>query len=139
MADWFAHVAQRTASLAGHPLSFVTVVFLLVVWAASGPLFGFDTTWQLLVNTGTTIVTFLMVFLIQNTQNRDSEALHIKLDELLHSIRGAREELLDAEEESTRQLQERRDEFRKLAVKARDGIRVKESESREPGDDQPER
>jgi len=82
---WFSRFASRTAQVVGHPFMFLLAVAALVGWAASGPLFRFSDTWQLVINTGTTIVTFLVVFLIQNTQNRDAKALHLKLDELIRS------------------------------------------------------
>lgn len=94
-------------------------VSALVVWAASGPLFGYSDTWQLVINTGTTIVTFLMVFLIQNTQNRDSEALHVKLDELIRSTKGAHNALLDLEELEESELDKIRGDYEKLAEAAR--------------------
>ena len=88
----FANAASRTA---GRPYAFALAVIVIVVWAITGPLFGFSDTWQLVINTGTTIITFLMVFLIQNTQNRDSEAVQIKLDEIIRALEGAHNALLD--------------------------------------------
>ena len=89
MAKLFARVAGRISALSGHYVTFLVALGLIVVWAVSGPFFGFSETWQLVINTGTTIVTFLMVFLIQNTQNRDALAMHLKLDELIHAIENA--------------------------------------------------
>jgi low affinity Fe/Cu permease len=115
----FASAASRST---GKPITFVLAASIVVVWALSGPLFGFSDTWQLVINTGTTIITFLMVFLIQNTQNRDSEAMHIKMDEMIRAIEGAHNALLDLEELEDDELDEIRQRYRKLARKARDDI-----------------
>src|ERR1044072_3817910 len=95
---WFGRFAKQVAKGSGHPGTFAGAVALLIIWAISGPIFGFSDTWQLVINTGTTIVTFLMVFLIQNTQNRDSEAMHVKLDELIRALEGAHNALLNLED-----------------------------------------
>jgi low affinity Fe/Cu permease len=92
---WFSRFASSTAQVVGHPYMFLFAVVVLVVWAASGPFFHFSDTWQLIINTGTTIITFLVVFLIQNTQNRDAKALHLKLDELIRSHHPASDDLID--------------------------------------------
>ena len=115
----FNRIAKATARATGHPLAFVAALTLIVVWAVSGPLFGFSDTWQLVINTGTTIATFLMVFLIQNTQNRDTAALQLKLDELIRSQRGAQNTLLDLEELSEEELEEVRSRYEEMAKKAR--------------------
>ena len=103
--SWFTRFAKTTARAAGHPATFCVAVAIIVLWAVTGPFFGFSDTWQLVINTGTTIITFLMVFLIQNTQNRDSEAIQVKLDELIRSIDGAHLALLDLEELDDKDLE----------------------------------
>jgi low affinity Fe/Cu permease len=100
----FARVAGRISALTGHYLTFLVALGLIVLWAVSGPLFSFSETWQLVINTGTTIVTFLMVFLIQNTQNRDALAMHLKLDELIRAIEAADNDLIRAEDETDTEL-----------------------------------
>src|SRR5687768_5758437 len=111
----FTKLARTAANVTGRPITFIVAVLIIVVWAVSGPLFGFSDTWQLVINTSTTIVTFLMVFLIQNTQNRDTEALQIKLDELIRATKGARNEVLNLEELDERQLDHIRQEYLDLA------------------------
>jgi|GEM_PF-926892 len=101
---WFARLASRVAWLSGHYLAFVLAVAIVLIWAASGPAFGFSETWQLVINTGTTIVTFLMVFLVQNAQNRDAAAVHLKLDELIRSIESADNALMRAEDATDAEL-----------------------------------
>jgi low affinity Fe/Cu permease len=103
---WFSRMASRTAQLVGHPYMFLGAVLILVLWAVSGPFFHFSDTWQLIINTGTTIITFLVVFLIQNTQNRDAKALHLKLDELIRSHSPARNDMIDIEKLSDEELDE---------------------------------
>jgi low affinity Fe/Cu permease len=108
--------------MAGQPLAFVLAVTVIVVWALTGPVFAFNDTWQLVVNTATTIITFLMVFLIQNTQNRDTGAMQAKLDELIRSIEGAHNALLDLEELDEEEIEHIRRDYRKLAAEARKAI-----------------
>jgi low affinity Fe/Cu permease len=105
--------------MSGRPVAFGTAVGIIAVWALTGPLFHYSDTWQLVINTGTTIVTFLMVFLIQNTQNRDSEAIQIKLDELIRATQGAHNALLDLEELDEQQLAEHLRRYEQLAAEAR--------------------
>lgn len=116
----FTRFAKWTAKATGQPAAFAVATGALVVWALSGPLFGFSDTWQLVINTGTTIVTFLMVFLIQSTQNRDSEALQVKLDELIRATKGAHNALLDLEELEEEDLDRIREQYEKLANSARE-------------------
>src|SRR3954465_7919647 len=104
MDKFFAKFANATAHVAGTPAVFLICVVVVVVWAVSGPFFGFSETWQLVINTGTTIVTFLMVFLIQNTQNRDALAMHLKLDELISAIEEADNAMISAEDETDEEL-----------------------------------
>ena len=119
----FARFANTMADGVGHPAAFITAGLFIVVWFASGPLFGFSDTWQLVINTSTTIITFMMVFLIQNTQNRDSHAMQLKLDEIIRSIDGAHIALLDLEELSDREIASVRRRYRALAQKAREAMR----------------
>lgn len=118
----FHRLAKWASRTAGHPTTFTGAVLILLVWAATGPAFGFDNTWQLAINTGTTIVTFLMVFLIQNTQNRDGAALQLKLDELIRAIDGAHNHLLDLEELSDEDLATIRAGFEALARESRENL-----------------
>ena len=120
--SWFTRFANAASRATGRPLTFLLALAVVLTWAITGPVFGFSDTWQLVINTGTTIVTFLMVFLIQNTQNRDAEAMHVKLDELIRAMQGAHNALLDLEELDDRLLDETRARYRRLAQKARDDI-----------------
>lgn len=117
--SFFTSLSQTVAYWAGKPQTFFVALAIIVLWALSGPFFGFNDTWQLVINTSTTIVTFLMVFIIQNSQNRDTVAMQIKLDELINKVEGAREELLDLEELDEDKLEEMRQEFEEMARKAR--------------------
>jgi low affinity Fe/Cu permease len=114
MNEFFRKFAHKTANLVGSPWTFIGAVAIIIAWAITGPLFHFSDTWQLVINTGTTIITFLMVFLIQNTQNRDAKALHLKLDELLRAITDARTGLVDLEDMSDEELQKLEAEFARL-------------------------
>jgi len=120
--SWFTRFAKGTAYATGRPATFAIALSVVVVWAVTGPLFHWSDTWQLVINTGTTIVTFLMVFLIQSTQNRDSEAVQIKLDELLRVTPGAHNVLMNLEELEETELERIRAVYVKLAEKARRGI-----------------
>src|SRR5690349_21769687 len=116
---WYSRFAKAAAHFCGRPRVFVLAVAVIAVWVVTGPLFGFSDTWQLVINTGTTIVTFLMVFLIQNTQNRDTEAIQVKLDELIRATQGAHNALLDLEELEEESLDAFRARYETLAAAAR--------------------
>ena len=120
--SWFTRLTKWTAHASGRSSTFILAVLTILIWAVTGPVFGFSNTWQLVINTGTTIVTFLMVFLIQSTQNRDAEAMQIKLDEIIRSIEGAKNELLDLEELEDEDLEQARDVYEKLAAEARKAL-----------------
>jgi len=122
-ASWFTSFAKMTSRTAGRPSAFVAAGAVIVIWIVTGPLFHFSDTWQLVINTGTTIVTFLMVFLIQNTQNRDSEAVQVKLDELIRAHEGAHNALLDLEELEEHELDRIRQTYSALAKQARAELR----------------
>jgi low affinity Fe/Cu permease len=114
MHETFRRIAQETSRAVGAPKAFITACVVVVVWAIVGPFFNFSDTWQLAINTGTTILTFLMVFLIQNTQNRDAHAIHLKLDELIKSQKRARNEFIDVEDMADEQLDQLQSEFQKI-------------------------
>ena len=118
-SSWFSGFARGAARLSGRPRTFVLAAAVIVVWLVTGPIFHYSDTWQLVINTGTTIVTFLMVFLIQNTQNRDTEAMQLKLDELIRATQGAHNALLDLEELEEEELDEFRKRYLVLASSAR--------------------
>lgn len=128
--SWFTRFAQHCAHWSGQPVTFAAAAGLLVVWGISGPIFGFSDTWQLIINTSTTIVTFLMVFLIQNTQNRDTEALQIKLDELIRATRSANNSMLDLEKLEEADLDRIREDYERLAEKARSELSSRNSPRR---------
>lgn len=136
--SWFARFAKTTSRAAGRPMTFLGAVLVVVIWAATGPLFGYSDTWQLVINTCTTVVTFLMVFLIQHTQNRDSEAVQVKLDELIRATEGARNALLDIEDLEEDQQDAIRAGYARLAQVARDArARRKGGVPGDTGDEEP--
>jgi low affinity Fe/Cu permease len=118
--DLFRAFSRNIASAVGSAWAFIVAITVVIVWAATGTMFHFSDTWQLIINTGTTIVTFLMVFLIQNTQNRDGKALQLKLDELIRALKGARNKLVDLEDLSDDELKELQKEFRRLHERSRE-------------------
>lgn len=128
----FNRVARWTANRSGHPFTFVLALLVVLTWAVTGPLFHYSDTWQLVINTGTTICTFLMVFLIQNTQNRDSVAMQLKLDELIRAVEGAHNVLLDLEELDQEELENIRTGYESLAQRARDAMRTGTSDTDRP-------
>jgi len=115
ISEWFSKFAQRTAIWSGHPITFLMATLVIVAWVVTGPMFGYSDTWQLVINTGTTIVTFLMVFLIQNTQNRDTLAIQLKLSELVLAVEGAENKFAAIEDLSDEELQELHEECRAQA------------------------
>ena len=125
----FSHFARKLAVLTGRPAAFMIAVLLIVLWALSGPFFGYSDTWQLVINTGTTIVTFLMVFLIQRSQNKDSLAIHLKLNELVAAMQGASNRLIDVESLSEKELATLHRFYTELATLAREEAKVTESHS----------
>jgi low affinity Fe/Cu permease len=129
MHDLFRAFAARISVMVGSAGAFVTAILIVVVWAALGPVYHYSDTWQLVINTGTTIITFLMVFLIQNMQNRDAKAIHLKLDELLKGVKGARTELVNLEDLSDKDLDELQKEFATL----RERYAARALERRQPG------
>jgi low affinity Fe/Cu permease len=133
LRSYFDSSAKAAARATGHPGVFAAAVLLILAWGASGSLFGFSDNWQLVVNTSTTIITFLMVFLIQNTQNRDSAAMQLKLDELIRAAEGAHNAVIDLEELSEMELDRVRKHYRQLAERARQQIRKGRSDTN--GDD----
>ena len=128
----FSNLARRIAILSGRPSTVLIAVSAVALWGLSGPLFGFSNTWQLIINTTTTIITFLMVFIIQNTQNRDTEAMQVKLDELIRATQGAHNALLDLEEMEEEQLDRYRRRYEALAAAARDKLKRGELDTDSP-------
>jgi low affinity Fe/Cu permease len=130
--SWFTRLAKKTSWAVGRPSAFGAAVVLVLGWAVTGPLFNFSDTWQLVINTSTTIATFLMVFLIQNTQNRDAEAIQIKLDELIRVTQGAHTALLDLEELEDSEISRVRANYEELATKARQDLRKGKTDTGSP-------
>ena len=118
----FRHFARKSSEVLGTAWAFIGALIIIAIWGLTGPVFHFSDTWQLIINTGTTIVTFLMVFLIQNTQNRDAKAMHLKLDELIRAIEGARNRLVDLEKLSDEELKQLEEQFTRLRKKAAEGV-----------------
>ena len=121
VSDAFRVFARRSSSMLGSAWAFTAALLVIVIWLVTGPVFHFSNTWQLIINTATTIITFLMVFLIQNTQNRDAKAVHLKLDELIRAVKDARNELVDLEELSDEELQKLEEQFRNMRKRAENG------------------
>jgi low affinity Fe/Cu permease len=117
MNDFFRRFSHSVSNVVGSSWAFLIAIIVIAAWTVSGPIFNFSDTWQLIINTGTTIVTFLMVFLIQNTQNRDAKAIHLKLDELLQAVEGARNNLIDLEDMADEELEELQQEFQRVRKK----------------------
>ena len=122
MKERFHRFAQWTSDGSGKPWAFIAAMLLIVLWASTGPLFGFSDVWQLVINTTTTVITFLMVFLIQNTQNRDAKAMHLKLDELIRGLHGPRNSLIDLEDATEARLDALRAEFKAMRKKQIDEL-----------------
>jgi low affinity Fe/Cu permease len=134
--SWFSVMSKRLAEITGKAKTFMLAAAVIVVWAASGPFFHYSDTWQLVINTSTTIITFLMVFLIQNTQNRDTKAMQLKLDELIRATAGAHNALLDLEELEEEELKLFLGRYEKLAAKAREKLRSGEQDTDSPDVDE---
>src|SRR4026209_2531812 len=123
---WFTRFTKVTAHVTGQPATFFVALLVILVWGITGPLFHFSDSWQLVINTGTTIITFLMVFLIQNTQNRDAKAFHLKLDELIHAIKGARNKMIDLENMSDEEMEAIKKEFEKVSGRREEQNRARQ-------------
>ena len=122
MSDWFRIVAERASKAVGSSWAFLIAIVVVLAWAITGPLFNYSDTWQLIINTGTTIITFLMVFLIQNAQFRDSEAIHVKLDELIRAIKDEDNALLDLEDLDQEKIDRIRKKYQEAAIEARSHV-----------------
>jgi low affinity Fe/Cu permease len=130
VSDAFRIFAHRSSTMLGSAWAFTGAVVVIAVWLITGPAFHFSDTWQLIINTATTIITFLMVFLIQNTQNRDAKAVHLKLDEMIRALKGARDQLVDLEDLSDEELKNLEEQFQRLRKKAEhDGTRSRKADS----------
>src|SRR5262249_21151364 len=130
VSDAFRVFARRSSFILGTAWAFAGAVLVIALWLLTGPTFHFSDTWQLIINTATTIITFLMVFLIQNTQNRDAKAVHLKLDEMIRALKGARNQLVDLEDLSDDELKELEEQFQRLRRKAeQDGARSRKAQS----------
>jgi low affinity Fe/Cu permease len=130
VSDAFRVFARRSSMMLGSAWAFAGAALVICVWILTGPTFHFSDTWQLIINTATTVITFLMVFLIQNTQNRDAKAMHLKLDEIIRALKGARNQLVDLEDLSDEDLKKLEEQFRRLRKKAeRNGTRSRNAES----------
>ena len=128
MRELFRKFAQITSTAVGSSWAFIFAVFIIIVWAVTGPMFHYSDTWQLVINTGTTIITFLMVFLIQNTQNRDAKAIHLKLDELIKGVKGARTSMVNLEQLSDKDLERLQKEFERIHHAEKQEIKELEAE-----------
>jgi low affinity Fe/Cu permease len=138
MRERFRKFAHTTSQIVGSPWSFLVACAVICAWALTGPHFRYNDTWQLVINTGTTIVTFLMVFLIQNTQNRDARAMHLKLDELIRALKGARNQLVNLEEMSDEELDELQKEFHRVCGARKQKVRTKAPAEQAEGVRRPE-
>ena len=131
MRELFRKFAQITSTVVGSSWAFIFAVLIILVWAITGPMFHYSDTWQLVINTGTTIITFLMVFLIQNTQNRDAKAIHLKLDELIKGVKGARTSLVNLEQLSDKDLERLQKEFERIHHRENHGTHEERAEREE--------
>jgi low affinity Fe/Cu permease len=131
--EGFTKFSRVSAAALGSPIAFIANCFLVLIWLGAGPIFGYSDTWQLLVNTVTTVLTFLAVFILQNSQNRDSKAIHIKLDELIRALHGARNTLVDIDDYSNAELQALEAQFKKLAERAHTERSSRTLPEKEPG------
>lgn len=129
---WYSRFTKKFAKLTGKSITFTLSIALIVVWLLTGPLFGFSDTWQLVINTTTTIITFIMVFVIQNTQNRDTQAMQVKLDELIRVTQGAHNALLDLEELEEEEIDTFRNHYAQLAAEARERLKMGKKDTNIP-------